>query len=289
MAHFAGVRAGAASADRVVQLSGAALAGPSISGPSNVLPPSAWSSGFGPVVISGAVGLLVLLACCFAAGARRGSWLRTRLAPHLGPSERRSKTQRRKKGRALVRGLVATTEHAFANVKQFRAVQRLLTRADVPLLASELLYACLGSALAVAVVMAIAGVPLVLVVLFMLAGAAAPLVWVVSKARRRMKAFDNQLPDLLITIAASLKAGHSFRHAIQAVVDEGAEPYSLNDPFDGDRASCEDARRHVPRFTQSVTNGKRRTSIEQAGRQVPFPQIFARETDSREFVTVSIR
>jgi tight adherence protein B len=215
---------GAASADRVVQLSGAALAGPSSSGPSNVLPPSAWSSGFGPVVISGAVGLLVLLACCFAAGARRGSWLRTRLAPHLGPSERRSKTQRRKKGRALVRGLVATTEHAFANVKQFRAVQRLLTRADVPLLASELLYACLGSALAVAVVMAIAGVPLVLVVLFMLAGAAAPLVWVVSKARRRMKAFDNQLPDLLITIAASLKAGHSFRHAIQAVVDEGAEP-----------------------------------------------------------------
>ncbi|HVA31654.1 MAG TPA: type II secretion system F family protein, partial [Gaiellaceae bacterium] len=27
-----------------------------------------------------------------------------------------------------------------------------------------------------------------------------------------------------ITIAASLKAGHSFRHAVQAVVDEGAEP-----------------------------------------------------------------
>jgi len=44
------------------------------------------------------------------------------------------------------------------------------------------------------------------------------------KARGRVKAFDNQLPDLLITIAASLKAGHSFRHAVQAVVDEGAEP-----------------------------------------------------------------
>jgi tight adherence protein B len=70
----------------------------------------------------------------------------------------------------------------------------------------------------------VAGVPFVLVVPFMLVGAAAPLVWVASKARRRMKAFDNQLPDLLITIAASLKAGHSFRHAIQAVVDEGAEP-----------------------------------------------------------------
>ena len=39
-----------------------------------------------------------------------------------------------------------------------------------------------------------------------------------------MKAFDDQLPDLLITIAASLKAGHSFRQAIQSVVEEGAEP-----------------------------------------------------------------
>jgi tight adherence protein B len=100
----------------------------------------------------------------------------------------------------------------------------LLTRADLPLLASELLYVCVGSAVAVALVTGLAGVPLVLVVLFTLAGGSAPLLWVMSKARRRMRSFDNQLPDLLITIAASLKAGHSFRHAIQAVVDEGAEP-----------------------------------------------------------------
>jgi len=39
-----------------------------------------------------------------------------------------------------------------------------------------------------------------------------------------MKKFENQLPDLLITIAASLKAGHSFRQGIQAVVEEGADP-----------------------------------------------------------------
>jgi tight adherence protein B len=50
--------------------------------------------------------------------------------------------------------------------------------------------------------------------------------YVKFKAGMRIKAFDNQLPDLLITIAASLKAGHSFRHALQAVVDEGAPPAS---------------------------------------------------------------
>ena len=39
--------------------------------------------------------------------------------------------------------------------------------------------------------------------------------------RRRLGEFENQLPDLLITIAASLKAGHSFKQGVQAVVDEG--------------------------------------------------------------------
>jgi tight adherence protein B len=47
---------------------------------------------------------------------------------------------------------------------------------------------------------------------------------VTFKAATRIKQLENQLPDLLITIAASLKAGHSFRQGIQSVVDEGADP-----------------------------------------------------------------
>src|SRR5205814_9667570 len=46
------------------------------------------------------------------------------------------------------------------------------------------------------------------------------------KAGGRLKKFDNQLADVLITVAASLKAGHSFRQGIQSVVEEGAEPAS---------------------------------------------------------------
>jgi tight adherence protein B len=41
-----------------------------------------------------------------------------------------------------------------------------------------------------------------------------------------VKAFENQLPDMLTTVAASLKAGHSFKHGLQAVVDEGQPPAS---------------------------------------------------------------
>jgi tight adherence protein B len=44
------------------------------------------------------------------------------------------------------------------------------------------------------------------------------------KARRRIRKFEEQLPDLLITMAASLKAGHSFKQGLQSVVDEGQEP-----------------------------------------------------------------
>jgi tight adherence protein B len=216
--------AGAGGAARSVTLADTGFSIAPATPPASVLPASVWRSSLGPVVVAGAVGALVLLAVGFAAGAQRGSWLRSRLAPHLGPSERPARSKPRRQGRMLVRGLVAATEQAFANVKQFRAVQRLITRADLPLLASELLYICIGAGVAVAFVMVLAGVPSVLAILFMFVAGSAPLFWVASKARRRMKAFDSQLPDLLITIAASLKAGHSFRHAIQAVVDEGAEP-----------------------------------------------------------------
>ena len=44
------------------------------------------------------------------------------------------------------------------------------------------------------------------------------------RARRRVRAFEEQLPDILIALAASLRAGHSLRQAIQASVAEGGNP-----------------------------------------------------------------
>ena len=57
-------------------------------------------------------------------------------------------------------------------------------------------------------------------------GGLLPLGFLSFKAKKRVNAIDEQLPDLLITMAASLKAGHSFRQAMQAVVDEGQPPIS---------------------------------------------------------------
>jgi tight adherence protein B len=66
------------------------------------------------------------------------------------------------------------------------------------------------------------GIPLVLALIVIAASIPYTVVWM--KMRKRLRAFEDQLPDLLITIAASLKAGHSFKQGLQAVVDEGHPP-----------------------------------------------------------------
>lgn len=206
-----------------VSLSGLGASGAAAS-PPHVLPGSVWASPIMPVFLALAVGFLILLACGFVFAARHGLWIRARLEPHLGQTKLVRKARRKREAISLFQRLVSVTEKTLVDVKQFRYVQRMIERADLPLRASELLYICVGSGLLLGLFGMVAFSSSVGAFIIMLIGAAIPLGYVKFKAGMRIKAFDNQLPDLLITIAASLKAGHSFRHAIQAVVDEGAEP-----------------------------------------------------------------
>jgi tight adherence protein B len=214
-------RAGSGKAPVVLSGLGASAVATS---PSNILPRSVWRSPMMPVFVASAVGFLILLACGFVFAARHGLWIRSRLEPHLGQTKLVRKTRRKREAVSLFQRVVSTTERTFANVKQFRHLQRLIERADLPLRASELLYICIGSALVLGLFGAVAFGSSIGAFVLMAVGAAGPVLYVKFKAGMRIKSFDNQLPDLLITIAASLKAGHSFRHAIQAVVDEGAQP-----------------------------------------------------------------
>ena len=59
------------------------------------------------------------------------------------------------------------------------------------------------------------GAPPALALLLMLVGLAAPFVALQIAARRRTKAFDRQLPDVLATIASTLRAGHGLRPALR--------------------------------------------------------------------------
>ena len=180
----------------------------------------------GPMVTATAVGFLILLAVLFGMRAPLGSRLRRQITPHLG--EQRRKRIRGSVQERFVTGssLMQATERAFGHFKVWHSLHRLLERADVPLRTVELVYAAAGSGLLAGIVFAVAGAPSLMTLLAMVAGGAVPIVVVWWKAKRRLNAIDDQLPDLLQTLAASLKAGHSFRQGIQAVVDEGEPPAS---------------------------------------------------------------
>jgi tight adherence protein B len=188
--------------------------------------PSPLYSPVGALVLTLLVAFLVLTACGFLFASAKGSWVKSRLAPHVEGGQRKS--QKREKGERLaaLAGLFRATEQAFGHRRVWLRLQRKLERADLPLRTVEFAYLIVGCGFVVALLAALTGRSSLGILIALGVGAAIPYCWVSFTARRRMNAFENQLPDLLVTLAASLKAGHSFKQGIQTVVDEGQEPAS---------------------------------------------------------------
>jgi tight adherence protein B len=213
--------AGVGTARTELDLPGDAGAGSSA--PSSLIPAAGYST-IGTAVVAVLCGLLVLLACGFWFTARGSNRVRDRIEPHLSAVARTPRA-RRQHGRVAARTHIADgIERAIGGLGQFKRLQLTIDRADLPLRAGELVALCVASALFFGLVTALTVSSPLLVVLMIALFASLPVGYVSLKATARIKRFENQLPDLLITIAASLKAGHSFRQGIQSVVDEGSEP-----------------------------------------------------------------
>ena len=191
---------------------------------SPLLPDSAYGKA-GDVLFTLLAGLLMLAAGILVVSTLKGSWLKRRLAPHVEPSRGRAAKRRTGRDRlAMLSGLFSATENTFAHRRQWRNLELLLDRADLPLRTVEFAWLLIGCSFVLAMLSALAGQSAMVILTCFLVGGFLPYVVVWSKARRRMRAFEEQLPDLLITMAASLKAGHSFKQGIQSVVDEGQDP-----------------------------------------------------------------
>ncbi len=180
----------------------------------------------GPMLVATLVGACILLAAIFLFKAPVGTGLRRRLAPHIGEPARKRARGPVQERFATASTLMRATERAFGHLSVWHRLHKLLERADLPLRTVELVYACAGAGILLGLIFAIAGANSIFTILAVGGGAMIPVGFVWHKARRRLMAIDDQLPDLLITLAASLKAGHSFRSGIQAVVDEGQPPAS---------------------------------------------------------------
>jgi tight adherence protein B len=219
--HLEATVPGRGNAAETVTLPGSS---PGSSSGSSIIPAVGYSR-LGSLLVSIAVAVLVFFAYRFWIAAREGHWLGRRLDPHLTATEGAAK--RTQFGGASARKRLGDSiESTFANLKQFRALQALIERADVPWRAGEVVAVCVGAALIGGLLCAALFASPLLGIVGMVAGFFAPISVIWFKASSRLKQFENQLPDLLITMAASLKAGHSFRHGIQSVVEEGAEPAS---------------------------------------------------------------
>jgi tight adherence protein B len=165
------------------------------------------------------VGAAVLLA------HRQRQWLGRRVGvrPSAAPAADSvgggARVLRARLGRPLT-----ATEARLSGSAPWRALDRLVSRAAIPLRTVELLYACLGTAIASAVIVIAAGGSPVVALVLALLEVAGVRVAVGLRAGRRLRAFDGQLPELLTSLASALRAGHSFLQAFQAIAREAEEP-----------------------------------------------------------------
>ena len=188
------------------------------------LPEQFFGTFWGQAAFAAVVGLVIFLAAAFAFASPRSAWLKGRLQPHLATQRRVKQTGRERL--KIAAGLFHATENALGKFKPWRRLQRILERADLPLRTVEFVYLMLAAGLFAGLIAAGMTRSVPLIALGLLGGAAVPYLFVSFKAKQRVRNFENQLPDLLVTMAAGLKAGHSFRQALQSVVDEDQPPAS---------------------------------------------------------------
>ena len=186
-------------------------------------------SPWGPTALAIGVGALTLVATLVALARPRGAWLRNRLDPYgrlsaMGGGE--ATVDATPGWRPQAERLYSATERAFESTRSWKATMRLLERSGSRLRPVELLYGSALTAIGLAVVAAIFGRSLGLVMLVGVLGFVAPSLSLMIRAHRRLNAFDDQLADILMTMAASLKVGQSFTHSLGAIVNDGLAPAS---------------------------------------------------------------
>jgi tight adherence protein B len=215
----------AAAADGGAASQTLSVGGATSSGPGATLPAPFLETRLGTLALAIGVGVIVLLAMAAVFAASEGGRLQRRLKPHLGDAPKRRATEQKSR-LSLLSGMFRATEDVFSGARLWQQLQKWLERADVPLRTVEFAYVIAGAALLGLIVATVALGSFFLGLLGMIVGGSLPVGWLYMKAKRRERLFEDQLPDVLVALAATLKAGHSFRQALKTVADEGRPPAS---------------------------------------------------------------
>ncbi len=189
-----------------------------------------FDSAIGPIAVGLAVGCLMLVATLVALAKPRGAWLKSRLEPYGGAGAVATGAPAGARGRAgwrpQVDRLYGAIERALDRTSAWGSLERLIERAHLQVRPAQLVFWTAAAGVAAAAVASLLTGSVLLVIAACAAGAFAPFAWVASKARHRLRAFEEQLADVLMTMSGSLKVGQSFDHSMRAIVDEGPAPAS---------------------------------------------------------------
>jgi len=124
----------------------------------------------------------------------------------------------------LVQRAVGLTSKMAGRGDLLLKVEHLLEQANLPLRPAEALF-FYGAGVVLVGLAAVVAAPSVAVgLLFAAIVAVLPVVVLRQLRKRRLKAFEAQLPDTLNLLAGSLRAGYSFLQGLEAVVQETSDP-----------------------------------------------------------------
>ena len=185
----------------------------------------------GPVGLVAALGLAFLAVFALAAVLVGGS-LRSRrdrrLASMMGAptSPDGDEPSRDQSGPAAwIPGSVAQVAERAAEISGVSSgLERSLERAGIPMTPGELVAAGLLAALVATLFAVVIFHSALFAVLFALVAGTVPFYLVRRKREKRLQALTDQLPDVLMILASSMRAGHSFMQALDAASREVGEP-----------------------------------------------------------------
>jgi len=178
------------------------------------------------------IGILLTFAGLSSVLGGGSEGVEARMARYAGPNagqaaaEVAQKKQRTRKKRDRKEIDPFATLSADVEDKRFATkVARDLARADLKLRVAEYYYIRIGMSLALGVLLFIFRDPLSGVIGFVL-GYMLPRFWLGRRIGGRLKAFNKQLPDTIVLLSNSLRAGSSFLQSIELVSREGDPPMS---------------------------------------------------------------
>jgi tight adherence protein B len=192
-------------------------------GDGGLIPASIAHSSVTPAIVIALAALLFGVAAALALRRRRKSELNRLLEAYVKAADRNEDA---KSQRARLEAVLEWTESSMDDLPGSNRLARALENSGLKLRMGYLPYIAALISLVLGILGTIIGVPPALVLLLMLLGFLSPVPALRIASHKRTKAFDRQLPDVLATIASTLRAGHGLRMGLKAIVDDGAPPAS---------------------------------------------------------------